>query len=1025
MPRENKPYSIIILSIVAAALFMLPEVVWARFSQGAAATSPSEALEKLADIDSFFEKGRFVGLIKVDDVRVVERGKKLRIFFNSSIANLPIRFELINEIETEIRRRLGDKYKDYNVELFSRGQRLEQFIPNDLRMGKLEDDRTRVRKPVRVVPLVSSQSNKNISGGLLGNHLAIWPSHGLYFDSAQDRWQWQRARLFGTVEDLFTINFVTKLIAPKLQNAGAVVLMPRERCFQTNEVIVDSDGSTGNSEVLVVDAGRRTWRQVSGGFKIADTIFHGQNPFKMGAHLQLAPRAGLEAYIKYIPDVPEDGYYSVYFSWGRNRRNSKQVRGDVNHAGGTTTFYINQSLAGPTWAYLGRFFFKKGMNHQIGSFVVYGSDGGGFVTADALRLGGGMGNIARKPCLDHQVRGLSVDDSGKFFAQVFDEESPCGNYQISNRPRYHEAARYYLQYAGMPDSLVYSLNFGRNDYNDDFMSRGEWVNYLIGGAFNLGDRTLKDGFGIPVDLSLAFHTDAGITPNDSVVGTLAIYSTQTDRGRFGDRVSRLASRDLTDLIQHQIVSDIRALFNPNWTLRAIWDRQYSEAWRPQVPAILLELLSHQNLADMRFGLDPRFQFAISRSIYKAILRFVAANEGREAIVQPLPPKGFFIERAGGKKVKLTWQPTHDPIEPTASPTHYKIYKRTEDLGFDNGTLVKGTSLEIELPEYGRMYSFKITAWNGGGESFPGEILSAAIFPNQPETVLVINGFTRLSGPALFDDGKFAGIEWEKDQGVAFHNNATYTGHQYEFDRSVPWVTDDNPGWGASHSNLEGIVLKGNTFDFVSVHGKAIKDAGYSFVSSSRAAVEENLLKSDDFWAVNVIFGEQLGVSSLIDSTKVEFRVFSPELKDWLTKFARKGRGLIISGANIGTDAVLQNDEKARGFAAEVLGYIWRANHASTIGSLKAIDGVGEMFPANLIFNMEPHQEFYIVEAPDAIEPATGDSRVFYRYSENGLGAGVFFTGNHKAVSFGFPIEAITCPTERGNLMKAVLEFLKK
>ncbi|NCU33017.1 MAG: hypothetical protein EOM23_08830, partial [Candidatus Moranbacteria bacterium] len=110
----------------------------------------------------------------------------------------------------------------------------------------------------------------------------------------------------------------------------------------------------------------------------------------------------------------------------------------------------------------------------------------------------------------------------------------------------------------MPDSLVYSLNFGRNDYNDDFMSRGEWVNYLIGDAFKLGDKTMNGGLGIPVDLSLAFHTDAGITPNDSVVGTLAIYSTQTDKGRFGDGVSRLASRDLTDLVQHQIVTDVRA-----------------------------------------------------------------------------------------------------------------------------------------------------------------------------------------------------------------------------------------------------------------------------------------------------------------------------------------------------------------------------------------------------------------------------------------------------------------------------------
>ena len=70
----------------------------------------------------------------------------------------------------------------------------------------------------------------------------------------------------------------------------------------------------------------------------------------------------------------------------------------------------------------------------------------------------------------------------------------------SQRPRYQEGARYFLQYAGMPDTLVYILNkakvdysnrgkdaaafakreAGKDDYKDDYQSRGEWVNYLMG-----------------------------------------------------------------------------------------------------------------------------------------------------------------------------------------------------------------------------------------------------------------------------------------------------------------------------------------------------------------------------------------------------------------------------------------------------------------------------------------------------------------------------------------------------------------
>ncbi len=52
------------------------------------------------------------------------------------------------------------------------------------------------------------------------------------------------------------------------------------------------------------------------------------------------------------------------------------------------------------------------------------------------------------------------------------------SWKLSGMPRYLEAARYWLQYAGMPDTLVYTPTNYRNDYNDDYQSRGYWVNYL-------------------------------------------------------------------------------------------------------------------------------------------------------------------------------------------------------------------------------------------------------------------------------------------------------------------------------------------------------------------------------------------------------------------------------------------------------------------------------------------------------------------------------------------------------------------
>ena len=65
-------------------------------------------------------------------------------------------------------------------------------------------------------------------------------------------------------------------------------------------------------------------------------------------------------------------------------------------------------------------------------------------------------------------------------------------WKLSGMPRFLEASRYWLQYAGMPDTLVYTPTNYRNDYNDDYQSRGFGYNYL------------KEELGLPVDLSLAF-----------------------------------------------------------------------------------------------------------------------------------------------------------------------------------------------------------------------------------------------------------------------------------------------------------------------------------------------------------------------------------------------------------------------------------------------------------------------------------------------------------------------------------------
>ncbi len=70
---------------------------------------------------------------------------------------------------------------------------------------------------------------------------------------------------------------------------------------------------------------------------------------------------------------------------------------------------------------------------------------------------------------------------------------------------------------------------------------------------------------------------------------------------------------------------------------------------------------------------------------------MAFNENRAYVVQPLPVTHFAITPLNGKTIRLSWEPTIDPLEPTAKPDRYRVYKRIGENGFDNGIIVNSSS----------------------------------------------------------------------------------------------------------------------------------------------------------------------------------------------------------------------------------------------------------------------------------------------------------------------------------------------
>ena len=64
-------------------------------------------------------------------------------------------------------------------------------------------------KKAESAPIVTPLSETCLpTEGLYGRHLAIWNSHGMYYNQIEGKWRWQRARLLGTVEDLHTSDYV-------------------------------------------------------------------------------------------------------------------------------------------------------------------------------------------------------------------------------------------------------------------------------------------------------------------------------------------------------------------------------------------------------------------------------------------------------------------------------------------------------------------------------------------------------------------------------------------------------------------------------------------------------------------------------------------------------------------------------------------------------------------------------------------------------------------------------------------------
>ncbi|MCH5181293.1 MAG: N-acetylmuramoyl-L-alanine amidase [Prevotellaceae bacterium] len=955
-------------------------------------------------VDSYFDAYRLPGFSPSDPLRptaccVDSASAAVRITLAEAFVGQPLTADRADSIYAALRALLAPDYAGFSLELTdSRGRSLREHVPNRLRAAE-DVDRTRLWPATGA----GRPWTENVScpwrpaQGLYGRHIFVWPSHGRFWHEDLQQWRWQRPRLFATCEDLLSQSFVYPLLVPMLERAGAVVALPRERDGQTAAVVVDNDtperpGGTYNERGTWTDGARPGFalplhRPQSDSLASQPPVVQlrtGENPFMLGTsrHTAAAPEGKPTASARWTLCPPRDGRYAVYVSYATEAGAVDDARYTVCHAGGATVFRVNQRMGGGTWVYLGSFFFSAADDGTEYVELTNESACTGRVSADAVRIGGGMGITVGA---DSVASGL---------------------------PASLECATAYAQWAGMPEN-VYCSDAGRLGYDADIRTRSNMLARLGGTSPFQPDST---GLGVPFELSVALHTDAGICDGQPV-GMLAIATTEAAGDTiYASGLNRMASLDLGDCILAQIQNDLGRNIGMLWPNRGLLDRNYGETRSPRVPAVIVEMLSHQNFEDMKLAHDPHFKFLMARAIYKAILRYTAFSHGQpEPVVQPLPPHGLSALLSGqGDSVRLSWCETTDTLESSAQADAYIVYTGDGRGGFDNGRLVRGACHTEVSIERGRLYAFRVTAVNAGGESLPSA--TAACFRatggDAPE-VLVVDGFDRLSGPARVDNFGRQGFDLDADLGVPAGSADYFCGRQQIFD------TELRNSWGRSGNELEGQTIAGNTRDYAVHHGLALAATGrYSFSSAEVSALTSGDIRFNDYAAVDYIAGLNRSAPHNLRS----YRALPAHVRRRIQDYMECGGRLLLSGAYIGSD---MTDGEEKDFCRETLYYIMGGAAADTT---EFVRGLGlDSIPLVRRWN----NAHYAATRPDIILPA-GDAFSVFTYGD-GTSAGIAcrIKGKNekekerRVVALGFPVECIADDKQRSLALDALLRYLTK
>ncbi|RJS27882.1 N-acetylmuramoyl-L-alanine amidase [Corallococcus sp. H22C18031201] len=573
--------------------------------------------------------------------------------------------------------------------------------PHESRMSAHEPAGVRREAPTRGTKsaLAGVPQGRERTGALSGKVVYLSPGHGFYRDSSLRRWATQRGNSWAVVEDLISMEVASQELLPMLEGAGATVIPVRETDLNPLMVIVD-DGEAGYAEsdaTLFSTPAQPGWKTV------APPLTNATEPFTQGTTRVVATTSVASAQATWAPDVPADAAYNVYVSYGSDPTRATDAHYVVRHAGGESHFRVNQRRHGGTWMLLGRFFFRAGTHPDSGAVTLLNDSAtpGATVSADAVRLGGGRGDVGD------------------------------GTVAMLARPRSEESARYHVQFSGAP-AIVYAptgANGLGNERNADVSARPRFAAWLH-----------EDGEDA---VYVAWHTNASTTGN--VVGTEGyVYGPNPVDGTYnftGVPGSEIMARALLD----EISRDMKREVDPNWKVRSLRSANLGEVnptHNPEMPSVLLEMAYHDATADAAKLKEPGVRHVAARAIVQGLIKYFAARDSVAVSLPPEAPTAVVARTVAEGSVEVRWAaPTLDPTEEGRDgATGYRVYQSVDGLGWDEGTDVTGTSWVLPVA-VGTVKYFRVAALNAGGESFPSA--TVGVRAGTTAAVLLVNAFERL------------------------------------------------------------------------------------------------------------------------------------------------------------------------------------------------------------------------------------------------------------------------------------------